>query len=75
MVNGKLAVSDAALQLLSSLNDDQNLNVKVRAAWALANLSDALVSEKEGSNAEIEEELAADVLRQLLDSCMRASRS
>lgn len=66
-------LSDAALQLLASLNDDQNLNVKVRAAWALANLSDALVSEKEGANAEIEEELAADVLRQLLDSCMRAA--
>lgn len=46
---------------------------KVRAAWALANLSDALVSEKEGDNPTIEDELASDVLKQLVESCLRAA--
>ncbi|XP_055513492.1 HEAT repeat-containing protein 6 isoform X1 [Leucoraja erinacea] len=65
-------VADTANAILTSL-DDKSLNVRTKAAWSLANLTDTLIANMETMGRDFQEELSDVLLLKMLKSATHAS--
>ncbi|XP_069767503.1 HEAT repeat-containing protein 6 isoform X2 [Narcine bancroftii] len=65
-------VADTANAILTCL-DDKSLNVRTKAAWSLANLTDTLIANMESMGLDFQEELSDVLLLKMLKSATRAS--
>ncbi|XP_072909440.1 HEAT repeat-containing protein 6 [Hemitrygon akajei] len=65
-------VADTANAILTSL-DDKSLNVRTKAAWSLANLTDTLIANMESMGRDFQEELSDVLLLKMLKSATHAS--
>ncbi|XP_051891763.1 HEAT repeat-containing protein 6 isoform X2 [Pristis pectinata] len=65
-------VADTANAILTSL-DDKSLNVRTKAAWSLANLTDTLIANMESMGLDFQEELSDVLLLKMLKSATHAS--
>eukprot|EP00026_Physarum_polycephalum_P001431 Phypoly_transcript_01432.p1 GENE.Phypoly_transcript_01432~~Phypoly_transcript_01432.p1 ORF type:complete len:1125 (+),score=151.07 Phypoly_transcript_01432:404-3376(+) len=62
-------VCDAATQLVAAM-DDQNLNVRIRACWSLANLCDSLVSLQDSP---VIEDIPVTIIVSVCVCCLKAT--
>ncbi|XP_037543328.1 HEAT repeat-containing protein 6 [Nematolebias whitei] len=65
-------VADTANIILAAL-DDRSMNVRTKAAWALANLSDTLIINMQNVGVAFQEELSDLLLLKMLQAATRAS--
>ncbi|XP_072043611.1 HEAT repeat-containing protein 6-like isoform X2 [Amphiura filiformis] len=65
-------VADSANAILDSLKDN-SVNVRMRAAWSLGNLSDALIANKEAGDTAFMDEFADMLLHKLLEAATKGA--